>query len=194
MPKCFSPSKVKEHKCEPITASLRGSSQQAIGMLLDRSASTVCRELARGRQDDGTYCPQSARLVYDVRRSRCRRGHKLVEGDTTHRFLRAVTASAIKLRGIVEADETFVLSRRKGERKLDRKARRRGGKASKLGLSHEQVPILMAADRSGATVSAILPAVLQPILDLDALLVTDGCTSYPPCAAAMSYAGIWVMA
>jgi hypothetical protein len=25
MPKCFSPSKVKEHKCEPITASLRGS-------------------------------------------------------------------------------------------------------------------------------------------------------------------------
>jgi len=194
MPKCFSPSKVKEHKCEPITASLRGSSQQAIGMLLDRSASTVCRELARGRQDDGTYCPQSARLVYDVRRSRCRRGHKLVEGDTTHRFLRAVTASAIKLRGIVEADETFVLSSRKGERKLDRKARRRGGKASKLGLSHEQVPILMAADRSGATVSAILPAVLQPILDLDALLVTDGCTSYPPCAAAMSYAGIWVMA
>jgi len=25
MPKCFSPSKVKEHECEPITASLRGS-------------------------------------------------------------------------------------------------------------------------------------------------------------------------
>lgn len=25
MPKCFSPSKAKEHKCEPITASLRGS-------------------------------------------------------------------------------------------------------------------------------------------------------------------------
>ena len=51
----------------------------------------------------------------------------------------------------------------------------------------------MATDRSGVTVSAILPAVsaahlqaiLQPVLDLDALLVTDGCTSYPPCAAAM---------
>jgi IS30 family transposase len=65
----------------------RGSSQQAIGMLLDRSASTVCRELARGRQDDGTYCPQSARLVYDVRRTRCRRGRKLVVGDATHRFV-----------------------------------------------------------------------------------------------------------
>ena len=48
-----------------------------------------------------------------------------------HRFLRAVTAGAIKLRGIVEADETFVLSSRKGERNLDRKAQKRGGKASK---------------------------------------------------------------
>jgi IS30 family transposase len=37
----------------------RGSSQQAIGMILDRLASTVCRELARGRQDEGTSCTQS---------------------------------------------------------------------------------------------------------------------------------------
>ena len=44
-----------------------------------------------------------------------------------HRFLQAVTAGAIKLRGIVEADETFVLCSRKGERNLDRKARKRGG-------------------------------------------------------------------
>ena len=110
-----------------------------------------------------------------------------------HRFLRAVTAGAIKLRGIVEADETFVLSSRKGERNLDRKARKRGGKASKRGVSDEQIPVLVAADRSGTTVSAVLPtvsaahlqAVLQPVLDPDALLVTDGCTSYPPCAAAM---------
>ena len=102
-----------------------------------------------------------------------------------------MTAGAIKLRGIVEADETFVLSSRKGERKLDRKARRRGGKASGRGLSHEQVPVLVAADRSGviailpAVSAAHLQAVLQPVLDQDALLVTDGCTSYPPCAAAM---------
>lgn len=110
-----------------------------------------------------------------------------------HRFLRAVTTGAIKLRGIVEADETFVLCSRKGERNLDRKARKRGGKASKRGLSDEQIPVLVAADRSGTTVSAVLPtvsaahlqAVLQPVLDPDALLVTDGCTSYPPCAAAM---------
>ena len=107
-----------------------------------------------------------------------------------------MTAGAIKLRGILEANKTFFLSSRKGERKLDCKARRRGGKASKRGLPHQQVPVLMATDRSGATVSAILPAVtaahlqvvLQPVLDLDALLVTDDCTSYPPCAAAMGAA------
>ena len=53
--------------------------------------------------------------------------------------------------------------------------------------------MLVAADRSGATVSTVLPAVaaahlqaaLAPVLDKDALLVTDGGTSYPPCAAAL---------
>ena len=34
-----------------------------------------------------------------------------------------------------------------------------GGKAKKRGLSREQVPVLMAADRSGTTVSAVLPRV-----------------------------------
>jgi len=70
-----------------LAEDLRGSSQRAIGALLDRSASTIGRELARGRQDDGAYCPQSARQVYDVRRMRCRRARKLVEGGTTHSFV-----------------------------------------------------------------------------------------------------------
>ena len=65
----------------------RGSSQRAIGGLLGRPASTICRELARGRQDDGSYCPQAARLVYDVRRRRCRRQRKLAEGGDIHRFV-----------------------------------------------------------------------------------------------------------
>ena len=63
------------------------------------------------------------------------------------------------LKGIVEADETYVLESRKGARGLGRKAPRRGGKAKKRGLSREQVPVLMAADRSGTTVSAVLPRV-----------------------------------
>ena len=97
------------------------------------------------------------------------------------------------LKGIVEADETYVLESRKGARGLGRKARRRGGKAKKRGLSREQVPVLMAADRSGTTVSAVLPrvdaaalaAALDPVVAKDALLVSDGGASYPPCAAAL---------
>ena len=50
-----------------------------------------------------------------------------------HRFLAAVRQAPDRLAGIVEADETFVLESRKGERKLERKARRRGGKAKKRG-------------------------------------------------------------
>src|SRR5512132_3883762 len=73
----------------------------------------------------------------------------------------------------------------------ERKPRKRGGKATRRGLSSEQVPVLVAADRTGATISAILPAVhadtiqdvLAPVLGKDALLVTDGASFYPPCAA-----------
>ncbi len=69
---------------------------------------------------------------------------------------------------------------------------RRGGKAGKRGLSSEQVPAPVAADRSGMTVSAVLPAVntdtlrdvIEPVVDEDIVLVSDGHRAYPPCAAA----------
>ena len=110
-----------------------------------------------------------------------------------HRFLAAARSDSEVLKGIVEADETYVLESRKVARGLGRKARRRGGKAKKRGLSREQVPVLMAADRSGTTVSAVLPrvdaaalaAALDPVVAKDALLVSDGGASYPPCAAAL---------
>jgi transposase-like protein len=122
-----------------------------------------------------------------------------------HRFLSSQEPSPT-LTGIVEADETFVLLSYKGSRAWeraeqgrpgaevpDREARGRGGKATKRGLSHEQVPILVAADRSGAVVSAVLPvdsaeaikAVLDPVLSKDALLVTDGGTALACCAVGM---------
>ena len=110
-----------------------------------------------------------------------------------HRFLAAVKQAPERLAGIVEADETFVLESRKGQRKLDRRPRRRGGKAKKRGLSREHVPILVAADRAGATLSHTLPAlnadnvkqVLEPVLAPDALLVSDANRCYPPVAAAL---------
>ena len=122
-----------------------------------------------------------------------------------HRFLTAGEPDPT-LTGIVEADETFVLLSFKGSRVWerakngqevvdlpDRKARKRGGKAAKRGLSHEQVPILVAADRSGDVISAVLPAdsgdaikaVLEPALSRDALLVTDGGKALARCATEM---------
>jgi hypothetical protein len=76
-----------------------------------------------------------------------------------HRFLEAIKTNAARLRGIVEADETFVLATRKGDRGWtrakkgqsvsglpDRRPRKRGGKAQKRGLCDEQGPVLVAAD------------------------------------------------
>ncbi len=110
-----------------------------------------------------------------------------------HRFLAAETGEAHKLTGIVEADAPYVLESRKGERHLKRKARRRGGKAGKRGLSDEQGPVLLAADRSGMTVSAVLPAVnadtlrtvIEPVVDKHIVLVSDDHRAYPPCAATL---------
>lgn len=76
-----------------------------------------------------------------------------------HRFLAALNFDKPKrLSGIVEADETFILESFKGRKGgLARPARRRGGKGAKRGLSAEQIPVVVARDRSGATFDAVLP-------------------------------------
>src|ERR1700721_134784 len=78
-----------------------------------------------------------------------------------HRFLRAPASDKPRgLRGIVEADETFILESFKGHRSdLPRRARKRGGTARHPGLHHDNIPILVARDRNGATFDAILPQV-----------------------------------
>jgi transposase-like protein len=56
-----------------------------------------------------------------------------------HRFLKAhKTVKPKSLQGTVEADETYFLHSEKGSRKLKRPAHKRGGKATKRGLSDEQ--------------------------------------------------------
>lgn len=75
-----------------------------------------------------------------------------------HRFLETLSSDVSdKLSGIAEADETYFLESRKGERNLPRAPRRRGGKAKRRGLSREQVPVLVAKDRNGNIVDAVLP-------------------------------------
>lgn len=101
-----------------------------------------------------------------------------------HRFLAALNQDKpVRLNGIVEADETFILESFKGKRGgLKRAARKRGGKAAKRGLSSEQIPVMVARDRSGATVDAVLPALdarsigraLGDVLTAPAQLCCDG--------------------
>ncbi len=105
-----------------------------------------------------------------------------------HRFLRAPAALREPLGGIVEADETFFRLSfkgshgwRRGQGPPGRGPKRRGTKARLAGLSIEQVPVLIARDRAGATQGRVLAdrgiealdAALGPALPADAVLCTD---------------------
>lgn len=58
--------------------------------------------------------------------------------------------------GIVEVDETYFLYSQKGQRDITgRKPRKRGGSSKHRGISHEQVCVLVARDRTKATVSKV---------------------------------------
>jgi IS1 family transposase len=106
-----------------------------------------------------------------------------------HRFLTVTKTDRPKrLHGIAEADEMYLLQSEKGARNLDRPARKRGGTASKRGISEEQVCILVARDRTGQTLDFVtgkgpvtkrqLHQCLPPILAEDVLLVTDSNAAY----------------
>jgi len=92
------------------------------------------------------------------------------------------------LHGITEVDETYFLESSKGARTLGRPARKRGGSATKRGISDEQICVLVARDRTGQTLDFVtgkgtvskaqLRECLPPVLDPDALLVSDANASY----------------
>ncbi len=106
-----------------------------------------------------------------------------------HRFLSWIQQDhPCALHGITEVDETYLLESHKGEHNLSHLPRMRGGTATKRGISKEQVCILIARDRSKQTVDfvtgngpiskVILDTYLKPVLDSDALLVSDGNSTY----------------
>ena len=69
----------------------RGASLGAIGLLLGRSASTIGRELRRGRPEGDPaqpYCAQLGANRYRARRRRCGRQRKLACGGWLHDFER----------------------------------------------------------------------------------------------------------
>ena len=82
------------------------------------------------------------------------------------------------------------------DREPSTKPRKRGGKAGKRGLSCEQVPVLVAADRNGTTFSTVLPVVnadtlkqaISPVVDRDIVLVSDGHRGYRPARQQWAFA------
>jgi len=107
-----------------------------------------------------------------------------------HRFLDPMQGrQPAKLGCVVEADETFFLESYKGSRNLPagRKPKKRGTPAEKRGLSTEQIPVLVARDRStGTTLTVVLRnrsasdigEVLLPRLSADTELFSDGASAY----------------
>jgi len=113
--------------------------------------------------------------------------HRTTSFRWRHRFLAAPqNRQAESLGGVVEADETFFLESHKGAHNLARKPRKRGGKAQKRGLSAEQICVLVARDRNGATLDAVMPQftsvtlkqALSAVLGKDIMLCSDGNTVY----------------
>ncbi|WP_443094239.1 IS1595 family transposase [Pseudoduganella dura] len=106
-----------------------------------------------------------------------------------HRFIAAVRQERRpRLSGIVEADETYLLESQKGSRHLDRPARKRGGKATRRGISRELDCLLVARDRNRQTCDFVtgrgpvtarqLALHLLPVLAHDVLLVSDSARAY----------------
>jgi transposase-like protein len=94
-----------------------------------------------------------------------------------------------KFEGIVEMDETYFLYSEKGKRGItNRKPRKRGGKSKHRGISHEQVCVLVARDRTKATVAKVacmgrivkdkVDKIFGSKLTPDNVLVTDAWRAY----------------
>ena len=70
--------------------------------------------------------------------------------DWRHKILSAFkTVSPDRFTSILESDEIFFLESEKGNKNLNRTARKRGGKAKTAGISKEQIAVVVNRDRKG---------------------------------------------
>jgi len=123
---------------------------------------------------------EAARVVGVHRTTSFRWRHRFVPG--------AMRDRPPILTAIVEADETYRLESQKGSRTMTRKPRKRGGVATRRGISSELDCLLVARDRTGQTLDfhtgrgqvtvAQLHACLKPVLPADVLLISDSAHSY----------------
>jgi transposase-like protein len=78
-----------------------------------------------------------------------------------HRFLRAPADDKPRTERNLEADETFILESVTARwSDLPRQTRRRGGTARHPGPYQDNIPVLVARDRRGATFDAVLTRVV----------------------------------
>lgn len=176
---------IQRFRCQGCTKTFNGLTGTPLARLRHREAWT---KFAQAMKDS-----------LSVRESAAASGvHSTTTFRWRHRWLSVPRDCKDKVfTDIVEADETFFLESQKGSRvwkkakrgDIDmpsRLPRKRGGTASKPGLSTEQIPVLVVCDRHGATTDAVLPsvtkeaikAVLLPIISKEALLCTDGLPIY----------------
>ena len=97
------------------------------------------------------------------------------------------------LSGIIEADETYMLESQKGKKVTDRKPRSHGRKASKRGLSNEQLCICVATDRDNRIVASCvnrarpsseeIQLALSNYISSGSVILCDGAQAYNDLAA-----------
>lgn len=79
--------------------------------------------------------------------------------DWRHKILNSMTPDRdSKIKGVIEADETFFLHSEKGNKKLNyRQPRKRGGEATKKGIIKDHVTVLTAYERkSGSSFNTVV--------------------------------------
>lgn len=88
---------------------------------------------------------------YSIRKSAKETGISIQTSfDWRHKLLTSFRSVSVEeFQGILESDDLFFAYSEKGNRNLDRPARKRGAKASKAGVSNEKVAVIASCDRSG---------------------------------------------